>query len=731
MQKTLFALALIVLTAGLLWSAEDALNPRLGGIHLPINGTPPRVDYSHSFSPMEIDSIPPFPEYHGFPLYIAGDTYYDMQHNSTKGRNIAVDPQGGVHVAWMDGTTPTYTYRRSKYNYFHIDSVTGGDPSTGWVCPFDGAQADGRDFSGYVTISVDDEHTVPTVAYHDREGSLNYKSNASFDGMYYASGYTTRCIFITPFSGPDPYYVHEDPSFDCVAIWPVIAQIDTTVWMISTCSNSSDTIPATGEPCGDRLVYYRGFIQPDLISITNLVFEDPIEIEDNQIGITGDITAWKNPSGDNKIAMGYVRRDTTIVNDSCYCDIENYYTTMLDAAAVNIRRSTDMGDTWSEADPITEAMLHVYSDYPESLYIGWSLDSSVTPPETVEVYRPAYARPVDVNITYSPDGVLHAVWGGLVLAPHEGWENVCAAACSVGAYQLQVIYHWDEATDEIDTVTWDNWWLFVPPTDYRPADGFRYTQMGPSHEPSISVDAEGNIFVFWEQRWSEYWWAEAGTLLIDNSLLGFPNSEIYCAVFDPDSGFWSDPLNITNTNSPSCSTGACQSEIEVTVAERIDDFVHLFFNLDKDAGLKPYPLGSADGEGEVSLCDVCYLRLPRAELVNSAYSQRQIPPGIYEESFAPGKPETFRLGRNYPNPFNAATSVWFDAYEAGHYTVDIIDMTGRVVTRLLDQDMAPGRVRLIWDSFSDNGWLVPTGVYFLRARDDNGNWANRKITLMK
>ncbi len=732
MRKALYMVILLALTASILLGGGDARRPRLGGTHAFIFNAPPRVDYSHSFVPMDIDSTPPFPEYQNLPLYIAGDTYYDMQHNSTKGRNIAVDPEGGVHIAWMDGTTPTFTYRRAKYNYFNFDSITGGDPSTGWVCAYDGAQADGHDYAGYVTIAVDDEHTVPTVAYHDREGSANYKSNASFDGMYYASAYTTRCVFITPFSGPDPYYVPEDPTFDCVAIWPVIAQIDTTVFMVSTCSNSSDTIPATGEECGDRLIYYRGTIKPDLVSITNLIFEDPVEIEDNQIGITGDITAWKNTASpeNNKVAMAYIRRDTTIVNDSCYCDIENYYTTMLDAAALYVRRSSDMGVTWSEPDPITEAMAHIYSDYPETLYVGYTLDSSVTPPETVDVYRPVYSRPVDLSIAYSPDGVLHAVWGDLILSPHEGWETVCAAACSVGAYQLEAICHWDEASDRIDTVTWDNNWLFFPPSDRRPADGFRYTQMGASNKPSISIDSDGNIFVFWEQRWSEYWWATAGTLLVDNSGLGFPNNEIYCSVYCPDSGYWSDPYNITNTNSPACSTGSCQSEIQVSVAERIDDYVHLFFILDKDAGLCPYPSGTAGGDGEVTLDDVCYLRLPRAGLLEAAYSQEAIVDGIYEDNFVT-KPETFRLGRNYPNPFNAATSVWFTVNTSGHYTVDVIDITGRVVSTLLDQDMAPGRTRLNWDSFSDNGWNVPTGVYFLRARDDKGNWATRKITLLK
>ncbi|MCK5833087.1 T9SS type A sorting domain-containing protein [bacterium] len=714
----LISVAILIIAVGA-FASTDAVKPLLGGVHLPIYGQPIRVDYTHSFSPMELDTIPPFDPYHDLPLYIAGDTYYDMQHNCSKGRNIAVDHEGGVHVAWMDGITPTFSQRRAKYNYFHIDSVTGGDPSTGWVCAYDGAQADGRDKAGYVNIAVDDVHTVPTVTYHDVEGATNPKTNAAFDGMYYATAGASRCVFIQPIEGPDPYYVPEDPTFDCSAIWPKIAQIDTTVFLVSSCSNNLDTIPATGEPCGERVIYYRGFVKPDIVSIASMSFEPAIEIENDQVDISCDITAWKG-TGETEVTMGYIRRDTLVEADTCYCTAESYFTTVYDAAALMIRRSTDMGDTWAPTEYITEPGVHIYSDYPESLYIGWSLDSSVTPPETVQNYSPVYTRPVDFNITYSPDGVLHAVWGGFVLSPHEGWETSCAAACSVGAYSMEVIYHWDDARDVIDTVTWDPWWLFQPPTDYRPSSQFRTSQYGASHEPQVTVDDDGNVFVFWEQRWSEYWWCQTGTLLIDNSLLNYPNSDIYCAVYNPDSGYWSDPVNISNTTTPGCSTGVCLSEVEVTVADRVDDNVHISFIVDYDAGL--YLLE----EGEVTLDDFVYLRIPKDYLLTTAYT------GIYEsERLNPDMPLDFRLGSGYPNPFNAATAFWFDTYTPGKFKIDIIDMTGRTVTEVHDGDLRAGRRRFVWDGFSDNGWFVPSGTYFLRASDDLGNTITRKVTLIK
>ncbi len=718
-RVTLISVSLVLVALAALGSA-DAVKQNYGGIDLPVYGMPVEVNMAKSFAPMEVDTIPPFPPYHNLPLYIAGNTYYDMQHNSSKGRNIAVDINGGVHVAWMDGITQTLSQRRAKYNYFHIDSIRGGDISTGWVCAFDGTQVDSRSKAGYVNIALDDASTVPTVVYHDVQTTEDPKCNAAFDIIYYLGEEgTQRCVFTNPSVGPDPYYPPEEPTFDCSAIWPKAAQIDTTVFMVSTCSNDTFTLPATGEKCGSRLIFYRGFIKPDEFYVKQLAFEPPVMIEDDQVDISCDLSAWKGPES-NQIAMAYIWVDTVIANDTCYCTAENYYTTLYDAAALIVRRSSDMGSTWSAPEFVTEPMSHVYSTYPESIYVGYMLDSTVTPPETIQVYRPAYTRPVDLNITYSPDGVLHAVWGGFVLSPHEGWENSCAAACSVGAYQLEVLFHWDEARDVIDTVTWDPWWLFVPPTDYRP-ESFRTSQIGASHEPQVTVDEDGNIFVFWEQRWAEYWWCETGTLLIDNSRLNFPSSEIYCSVFSPDSGFWSDPLNISNTTTPGCSTGTCKSEIEVTVADRVDDNVHISFVIDSDAGL--YPME----EGQVSLSDIAYLRLEKNYLIRTAYSGED----YITERVSPEVPIDFRLGSGYPNPFNVATAFWFDTYQAGKYSIDIVDITGRTVTQIHDGQLDAGRRRFVWDGFSDNGWYVPTGTYFVRAKDSIGNTITRKVTLLK
>jgi len=397
MRLTFLIFAVLLVCVSIFGQTDDVfirdLQPKY---HNPFLPRPP-VDTGHSFTPMA--PMTPYPEYLGFPTYIAGDTYYDLQHNSTMGRMIAVDHEGGVHVAWMDALDPFLTNRVVKYNYFHRDSIGSPTYPTGWICGGDGARVDNRDYAGYCNISVNDEHTVPTVVYHDHASGGENKTNAAFDGMYYTSFGTARCGFTTPAIGPEPYII-PGTTLDAVAIWPKIAQIDTTVFVVSTSSATE------GIYNRNRLIYYRGFIDPEWGAYSEMAFEPPVEIEDDQIGITVDITAYKDISG-NEIAMGYIRHDTVVANDTCYCTEEDYYTHILDAAAIMVRKSTDMGETWSEPDTITEPGVHTYSSYPESLYLGTYIDTLTG--DTIDIIRPIYSRPIDLNMAYDSDGYLQLV----------------------------------------------------------------------------------------------------------------------------------------------------------------------------------------------------------------------------------------------------------------------------------------------------------------------------------
>lgn len=73
-------------------------------------------------------------------------------------------------------------------------------------------------------------------------------------------------------------------------------------------------------------------------------------------------------------------------------------------------------------------------------------------------------------------------------------------------------------------------------------------------------------------------------------------------------------------------------------------------------------------------------------------------------------PKSFELKGNYPNPFNPSTAISFDLPTSADVTVQVVDMTGRLVMELHRQQMAPGS-RLVEVDASG----LASGTYFYRV----------------
>ena len=90
-----------------------------------------------------------------------------------------------------------------------------------------------------------------------------------------------------------------------------------------------------------------------------------------------------------------------------------------------------------------------------------------------------------------------------------------------------------------------------------------------------------------------------------------------------------------------------------------------------------------------------------------------------------GIPQLFELHQNYPNPFNPSTSIRYRIAEAAHVTLDVMDITGRHVARIVDQGMQPGEY-----SATLNAGNLSSGMYLYRIRA--GSWTStRKMVLIK
>ncbi len=96
--------------------------------------------------------------------------------------------------------------------------------------------------------------------------------------------------------------------------------------------------------------------------------------------------------------------------------------------------------------------------------------------------------------------------------------------------------------------------------------------------------------------------------------------------------------------------------------------------------------------------------------------------GIDEDS--PETPNRHALSNSYPNPFNAVTSIQYDLPRACGVTIDIYDLLGNKVERLLEAEQNAGHHQVAW-----NAGMLPTGVYFYKIRAGNIVETNKMLLL--
>ncbi len=96
-------------------------------------------------------------------------------------------------------------------------------------------------------------------------------------------------------------------------------------------------------------------------------------------------------------------------------------------------------------------------------------------------------------------------------------------------------------------------------------------------------------------------------------------------------------------------------------------------------------------------------------------------------------PDEFSLDQNYPNPFNPSTSIEYSIPssfgENEQVKLSVLDILGREVAVLVDENQSPGNYNVNFNADLINGGLS-SGIYFYNL--DAGNYSTvRKMILMK
>ena len=77
-------------------------------------------------------------------------------------------------------------------------------------------------------------------------------------------------------------------------------------------------------------------------------------------------------------------------------------------------------------------------------------------------------------------------------------------------------------------------------------------------------------------------------------------------------------------------------------------------------------------------------------------------------------PQHFSLRQNYPNPFNPSTNIEFTLTQPGFVSLEIYDILGQQIKRLVGDNMDAGRYSIKWDGKNELGSEVPSGAYFYK-----------------
>ncbi len=94
-------------------------------------------------------------------------------------------------------------------------------------------------------------------------------------------------------------------------------------------------------------------------------------------------------------------------------------------------------------------------------------------------------------------------------------------------------------------------------------------------------------------------------------------------------------------------------------------------------------------------------------------------------------PGGFALLQNHPNPFRPGTMIPFNIKEKSKVTLNIYDVDGRLVRRLVDRDLDARFYEEHWDGLNNAGVPVGSGVYFYRLTAGRNFVSVKKMVLLK
>lgn len=186
-----------------------------------------------------------------------------------------------------------------------------------------------------------------------------------------------------------------------------------------------------------------------------------------------------------------------------------------------------------------------------------------------------------------------------------------------------------------------------------------------------------------------------------DSANSFTYNDIYYTWSDNGGLTWVTPINLTNTHT--------DDELYPTISTSGN--TRNKFHVHYQSTITP---------GSQSFSDLTSIVSP----VYQCYKAVDVPNAINEISSL--VPDKFSLQQNYPNPFNPTTSIRFDVAKASRLTLNVYDMSGKLVQTLINNELvSTGTKEVVFDAGK-----LSSGVYFYTLSSDNFK-ETKKMMLVK
>ncbi len=243
---------------------------------------------------------------------------------------------------------------------------------------------------------------------------------------------------------------------------------------------------------------------------------------------------------------------------------------------------------------------------------------------------------------------------------------------------------------------------YVPEPDFQGTDSFSYT-IRDEHDAYSAAAGEVTITVTVPRNrapvpQSDWYYTPAGQPLAVSAAEGVLRNDL-----DPDG----DSFIATSYSAPDHGSASM-----VTNGS---------FTYEPDAGFEGTDL-------------IAYTIRDDGDAYSTTAGELRILVGVYGDLpvgvLTPPTPDGFALQEPAPNPFNPRTEIAFRTGESGHVELRVLDLRGRTVATLVDEDRPAGEHAVVWNGRDTAGARVASGTYLAELRR-GGKRAVQKLTLVK